>query len=77
MMVRLGQAPMLTEDVLKGIKSHVHILLGDQDDMADLNFSKRVASDLPFGKFELLQNTPHPIEKANLELIASKILFQN
>ncbi|MBI1769691.1 MAG: alpha/beta hydrolase [Bacteroidetes bacterium] len=72
MMFDLGQKPLLTEDVFKKIKSPVEILLGDRDDMADLDFSKQVAAWLPFGKFELLQNTPHPIEKVQLNYIVQK-----
>jgi pimeloyl-ACP methyl ester carboxylesterase len=72
MMTELGRSPLITEEVLKKIKSPVDILLGDQDDMADLNFSKQVAAWLPFGKFELLPNTPHPIEKVNTDLIIEK-----
>jgi pimeloyl-ACP methyl ester carboxylesterase len=69
MMFALGGNPLLTEEVLRKIKSPIQILLGDQDDMADLNFSKQASTWLPHGYFELLQNTPHPIEKVNLEVI--------
>jgi pimeloyl-ACP methyl ester carboxylesterase len=69
MMTGLGRSPLLGEIVLKQEKSPVHILLGDQDEMADLNFSKQVAAWLPFGKFDLLPNTPHPIEKVNSDFI--------
>jgi pimeloyl-ACP methyl ester carboxylesterase len=73
MMRLLGENPLLTERVLSKIKSPVQILLGDQDDMADLNFSKQVSSWLPYGSFGLLQNTPHPIEKVNLNEIVRKL----
>lgn len=69
MMRALGENPLLTEEVLRKIKSPTQILLGDQDDMADLNFSKQVSTWLPYGSFEQLQNTPHPIEKVKLEVI--------
>ncbi len=74
MMVALGQNPLLTEEVFRKIEMPVKILLGDQDDMADLNFSKQVSTWLPNGTFELLQNTPHPIEKVKLEVIAQNLL---
>ena len=74
MMVALGNNPLLTEEVLKRIELPVKILLGDQDDMADLNFSKQVSAWLPNGTFELLQNTPHPIEKVKLEVIEQNLL---
>lgn len=73
MMWDLGQKPLLTEKILKRINTPVQILLGDQDDMADMDFSKQVASWLPAGVFELLSNTPHPIEKVDVDLIVNKI----
>lgn len=69
MMTALGNSPLLTLPVLKTILHPVSILLGDQDDMADRAYSEVVASSLPNGNFELLSNTPHPIEKVNLELL--------
>jgi hypothetical protein len=39
------------------------IYLGDQDDMADRDYSERVAKLLPNGSFTLLNDTKHPIEK--------------
>jgi pimeloyl-ACP methyl ester carboxylesterase len=74
MMYALGQNPLLTEKALRQIELPVKILLGDQDDMADLNFSKEVSKWLPNGSFELLPNTPHPIEKVKLELIVRNFI---
>jgi esterase/lipase len=74
MMQALGEKPLLTPEILKSITQRVTILLGDQDDMADLNYSKSVAQWLPFGKFILLPETPHPIEKVNHELLVRHIL---
>jgi esterase/lipase len=73
MMQALGEKPLLTSEILKSIIQPVTILLGDQDDMADLNYSKCVAQWLPFGKFILLPETPHPIEKVNHELLVRHI----
>lgn len=66
MMFELGQHPLLEEKIFSTINHQVKILLGDQDDMADLNYSKTVAGWLPKGEFHLLNNTPHPIEKVDL-----------
>ena len=74
LMTLLGRDPLLTSEVLKKVETPTHILLGDQDEMADLNFSKQVARWLPFGKFDLLPNTPHPIEKVNEEFIINAVL---
>lgn len=69
MMTGLGAKPLLTEPILQSIKNKVFVMLGDKDDMANRKYSERVASLLPDGKFELLAETIHPIEKVNLSLI--------
>lgn len=66
MMLQLGNMPLLTEDILASINNDVEIWLGDRDDMADREYSERVASILPGGSFKLLRDTPHPLEKLNL-----------
>lgn len=73
MMLLLGKNPLLTEELLQTIHHQTLICLGDQDDMADRNYSEQVASFLPNGTFQLLENTPHPIEKIDLEKITSLI----
>jgi pimeloyl-ACP methyl ester carboxylesterase len=67
MMTALGDKPLLSDPVLKTISHQVLILLGDQDDMADREYSLEVADRLPNGKFLLLENTPHPIEKVDVK----------
>jgi pimeloyl-ACP methyl ester carboxylesterase len=74
MMLDLGTKPMLTESVLNTISAPVEILLGDTDDMADKYFSERVSDWLPNGSFHLLENTPHPIEKVDLNKVTECIL---
>jgi pimeloyl-ACP methyl ester carboxylesterase len=69
MMKQLGDQPLLTETIFASVKAPVTILLGDQDDMADRCYSQHVAGLVPNGRFELLPETPHPIEKVKLELI--------
>jgi pimeloyl-ACP methyl ester carboxylesterase len=73
MMLSLGNQPLLTEENLKAIKHEILIGLGDQDDMADRNYSEQVANWLPNGTFELLVNTPHPIEKVELNRLVELI----
>ncbi len=74
MMLDLGMKPRLTESILSTISAPVEILLGDTDDMADKNFSERVSDWLPNGSFHLLENTPHPIEKVDLNKLTERIL---
>jgi len=67
MMLSLGKNPLLNKENLNLIHHPTTILLGDQDDMADRDFSIQVAQWLLNGEFKLLESTPHPIEKVNLE----------
>jgi pimeloyl-ACP methyl ester carboxylesterase len=71
MMKKLGEHPLLTRNIFASINHTVTVLLGDQDDIADRDFSQEVASMLPDGKFELLTETPHPIEKVKLAAISA------
>jgi pimeloyl-ACP methyl ester carboxylesterase len=67
MMTKLGAQPLLTPEILQEIGNHTMILLGDQDEMADREYSKQVAHLLSNAKFKLLNQTPHPIERVNRE----------
>jgi pimeloyl-ACP methyl ester carboxylesterase len=71
MMMSLGRSPLLTREILQSILHPTLICLGDQDDMADKNYSEEVADFLPNGKFLSLENTPHPIEKVSLEKLTN------
>lgn len=70
MMTGLGGKPLLDEKIFKSVKNEIQILLGDQDDMADRNFSEEVSKMLPNAKFTVLPTTPHPIEKVDLSHIS-------
>jgi pimeloyl-ACP methyl ester carboxylesterase len=69
MMIGLGNKPLLNDGILKSIRTNTLILLGDQDDMADRNYSQHVAQVLPHSTFRLLDNTPHPIEKMDIKVL--------
>jgi len=71
MMLALGKNPLITKEVLQTIRHQTMICLGDQDDMADRSYSEQVADFLPNGKFCLLDNTPHPIEKVDLKKLST------
>lgn len=73
MMAALGKNPLLTKEVLQTIQHQILICLGDQDDMADRSYSEQVANYLSNGKFCLLENTSHPIEKVDLRKLVSLI----
>ncbi len=74
MMLALGDKPLLTKEVLHKIETPVLVCQGDQDNMADINYTEQVASYLPNGKFKLLENTPHPLEKVEAEKIIDIVL---
>lgn len=76
MMKTLGKEPLLTEKELAGIKNKVTVCLGDKDNMVTREESEAAAKALANGKFVLLENTPHPIEKVDAEKIVSGI-FQS
>lgn len=73
MMLALGHGPLLTKEVLQTIHHQTLICLGDQDDMADRDYSEQIASFLPNGKFSLWENTLHPIEKVDLKKLNTVI----
>jgi pimeloyl-ACP methyl ester carboxylesterase len=74
MMLHLGREPLLTEDKFCRISHPVHIMLGDADDMADRNYSEKIAGLMPYATFELLQDTPHPIEKVDKDNLAKTLV---
>lgn len=77
MMLGLGDTPLLTEDVLSTIKNKVIIALGNEDDMADRAYSEKISEILPHGEFVSLQDTPHPIEKVDVNKIVRLILQES
>lgn len=74
MMTRLGETPLLSERELSAIRNRILVMLGDRDDMADRSFSERVAAALPNGRFMLLQDTPHPLEKSDPQVLSRLIV---
>lgn len=73
MMKDLGDKPLLTENDFPLIAHPVIVALGDRDDMADRAYSEKVAGLLPNGKFVLLPETPHPIEKCDLQTLVKLV----
>jgi pimeloyl-ACP methyl ester carboxylesterase len=74
LMLALGNKALLTKEVLHKIEIPVLLCQGDQDNMADIKYTQQVAAYLPNGKFKLLENTPHPLEKVETEKLTGIIL---
>lgn len=69
----LGDQPPLTPEVFATIGCPVHLLVGDRDDSVTLDETVRAASHLPRARASLLPDTPHPIEKVRLDLVAREV----
>ena len=74
MMRTLGETNPLNPARLASIKMPVTVLLGDSDQMVTREESETAARAMSNGRFVLLPNTPHPIEKAPLDTMVSAIL---
>lgn len=75
MMHSLGKQPLLTDEILATIQNQAEICLGELDDMADREYTEHVATVLPRGNFHLLEGTPHPIEKVELDKFVVNLLM--
>ncbi len=73
MMTGLGQSPRLTDDLLKTITLKTRCCLGAEDKMVTREETEHVVSRLPNAEFMVLENTEHPIEKVDPEMLAGEI----
>lgn len=69
MMLRMGNGERLTEDDFKKITTKVVLGIGEKDEMVSLAETEKVASFLPNAQLEVLDETPHPIEKVDIQLL--------
>jgi len=67
-----GHAFSLTQ--WAAIQQPVLICLGDDDQMVTREESEAVAAALPNGRFQLLPNSKHPIEQADLEKLVNLLI---
>ncbi len=73
MMLGLGQQPLLTTQVLAQIQHDVLVCLGDADQMVGLDETKWAAETVPCGKLRVLEQTPHPLEKVDLDMLEATL----
>ena len=74
MMLDLGNALALTDEMFKHIQQKVLLMVGDNDKMVSIAETEHVYTLLPISAFEILENTPHPFEKVNAELLRDKLV---
>jgi esterase/lipase len=63
----------LTDEDFKQITAQVQLGLGDADNMVTKEETFHVESVLPNSKYVELKDTPHPLDKVSVELLASEI----
>jgi len=70
LMQGLGQAPALSPEDYAAIRIPCLVMLGDRDQMVSLQETLDVYRALPQAQLAVLPNTPHPIEKADADLVS-------
>lgn len=73
MLLELGKQPLLSHTVLQKITCPTLVLLGEKDNMVSIEETQNAAVALVNGQYELLPNTPHPIEQVDIKMLASKM----
>ncbi len=73
MMVEMGENNVLSIEDYKSIKHFVKIGLADKDEMVSYDETIEVAEALPNAKYFQLENSYHPIEKVDLQLLIKEI----
>ena len=68
-----GARPPLTAQRLATVRVPVQVLVGDADHTARTDAGRAQAALLPQGQYEVLLNTPHPLERVNLAGLAARI----
>ncbi len=67
MMKKLGDKPMLTEEVFERLMHPVLLCLATGDNMVTREETIRTAWTLPFGEFAEVPNSKHPIEQVSFD----------
>lgn len=65
----LGEKPLLTDTLLARISCPVRLAVGDRDLTVAVEEVRDASRLLPKGEFEVLPNTPHPIERVSLQRV--------
>lgn len=73
MMINLGNNPEIKTEDLSKINIPVLITVGDKDNMVTIDESSTVAGKINGSEFKVLENTFHPIEKVDVEMLSIEI----
>lgn len=79
MMRQLGSEPLLNEKDYRALTHQIMLGIGDRDHMAGLEDAVEVFKYLQNGRLWVLPQTPHPLEKVDIKLLAAglKRFFQD
>lgn len=73
MMLELGASPVLNSESLSGIDCKTRIGLGDRDRMVSMDETYAAYSSLPNASMIVFPNTPHPLNKVDLNRLSTAI----
>lgn len=73
MMIALGKDKALKDEDFGLIENEVQLSVGDRDNMVTIEETADVYRKLKNGRLLVLPDTPHPIEKINLERLENEI----
>lgn len=73
MMIELGKNKLLKDEDFSQIENDVLISVGDRDNMVSIEETVDVYRKLKNGSLLVFPDTPHPIEKINIERMANEV----
>lgn len=73
LMQAAGANPPLTASDFTQLAVPVQVLVGDKEQAGGVEASAAYAAQLPQSRFEILPNTPHPLEQVDLPTLAARI----
>lgn len=73
MMLRLGNGEATSDELFKQIVVPCSLCLGDKDQMVSREETERIKDIIPHAEFELLEDTVHPIDRADVARLAALI----
>lgn len=73
LMLAAGRVPLFPAASLATLVVPVQVLVGDADHTAGSAAGQALAAQLPQARHEVLPNTPHPLERVDIMLLANRI----
>lgn len=70
MMQNLGKNPLLNSTLLQSVPCRVLVLRGRKDRMVTEEESQSLSADLPHGRYQMLNNVPHPLDRIETNILA-------